>query len=165
MDPDQLTVRPIGDADRDWLRDQLVQEWGVPNVSISGVYDKPWTLDGAVAELDGGRVGEVTWIVDGDACEVLTLQALRPGIGVGRALMDRARGAALAARCHRLWLITSNENIRAIRFYQRWGMDIVALHRNFADTVRAAKPGVNTSGHDGIPFRHALELELLLEPQ
>jgi len=59
----------------------------------------------------------------------------------------------------RLWLITTNDYIRAIRFYQRRGMDLVAVHRDFADTVRRAKPTVDTSGTDGIDFRHALELE------
>jgi hypothetical protein len=57
----------------------------------------------------------------------------------------------------RLWLITTNDNVAAIRFYQRRGLELCQLHRNFVDTVRAAKPQISGAATDGIPFRHALE--------
>jgi hypothetical protein len=38
-------------------------------------------------------------------------------------------------------------------------MDIVALHRNFADQVRKIKPWLPPPAGGGIPFRHAIELE------
>jgi len=59
--------------------------------------------------------------------------------------------------------MTTNENIDGIRFYQRWGMDLVALHRDFADTVRAIKPAIAHDRPGAIPFRHALEFELRLD--
>jgi GNAT superfamily N-acetyltransferase len=161
-----VRVRLLVKSDRPALRKVLTEQWGLPVVSISGVHDDPSTLPGFVADdglpTGGMPLGYLTYIVDRDQCEVLTINALVEGTGVGRALMDAARTAAVNAGCRRLWLMTTNENIRAIAFYQRWGMDLAALHRNFADTVRAAKPGVDTSGRDGIPFRHALEFELLL---
>ena len=158
-----MNVRPLADDDRPALRTLLEEEWGLPVASISGVHDDPSGLPGFAAVDDTGEVwGYLTYLVDGDQCEVLTVNALRQGAGVGQALMDAARTAARDARCHRLWLITSNDNIRAIAFYQRWGMDLAALHRNFVDTVRSAKPSVDTSSPDGIEFRHALEFELRL---
>ncbi|HZQ86647.1 MAG TPA: GNAT family N-acetyltransferase [Acidimicrobiales bacterium] len=161
-----VRVRLLAKADRPALRKVLAEQWGLPVVSISGVHDDPSALPGFVADdslpTGGMPLGYLTYIVDGDQCEVLTINALLQGAGVGRALMDAARGAAVNAGCRRLWLMTTNENLRAIAFYQRWGMDLAALHRNFADTVRAAKPAVDLSPHDGIPFRHALEFELLL---
>jgi len=160
-----VRVRLLAAGDRPALKKVLVEQWGLPVVSVSGVHADPSTLPGFAAEdsLTGGApLGYLTYIVDGDECEVLTINALLQGAGVGRALMDAAHTAAANAGCRRLWLITSNENIRAIDFYQRWGMDLAALHRNFADTVRAAKPNVDVAGHDGIEFRHALEFELLL---
>ena len=59
----------------------------------------------------------------------------------------------------RLWLITTNENMGALRFYQRRGLDMVAIHRDFVDVVRGVKPDVEVAGHDGIVFRHAIEFE------
>ena len=157
-----MIVRPLADDDRPALRALLEAEWGLPVVSISGVHDDPSGLPGFVADDGAGPAGFVTIRIDGADCEVLTLNAVAEGQGIGRALMDAARAAATEAGCTRLWLMTTNDNVRAIAFYQRWGMDLVALHRNFADTVRAAKPDVTTTSPDGIQFRHALEFELLL---
>jgi hypothetical protein len=73
-------------------------------------------------------------------------------------LLAESRRLAEAAGA-RLWLVTTNDNLRAIAFYQRRGMDMVALHRNFVDTVRLSKPALATPGPDEIPFRHAVEFE------
>ena len=157
-----MNVRPLTDSDRPALRALLEDAWGLPVVSISDVYDDPSPLPGFVAEDGTGPVGYLTYRIDGDDCEVLTINAVVESKGTGQALMDAVRDAAVAAGCRRLWLMTTNDNVRAIAFYQRWGMDLAALHRNFADTVRAAKPAVDTTGPAGIEFRHALEFELLL---
>ena len=62
----------------------------------------------------------------------------------------------------RVWLITTNDNVRALRFYQRYGFDRVALHRNAVDAARTLKPQIPRVGLDGIPVRHELELEVQL---
>ena len=91
--------------------------------------------------------------------EVVTLHAARPGRGVGAALMaallDRARQAGAA----RVWLITTNDNTKALRFYQRLGFDLVRLDRDaVTEARRRLKPTIATHA-DGIPIRHELELE------
>ena len=150
-----MDLRQLHDRDRAWFRDLIGREWGLPVVSISGVHD-PSGYTGFVAWDGDDRVGVVTYRFDGAGCEVITLNAVTPGHGVGTALLAAARTVA-DARSQRLWLITTNENIRAIAFYQRQGMDMVALHRNFVDVVRRHKPGVDKSTTDGIPFKHAIE--------
>jgi RimJ/RimL family protein N-acetyltransferase len=62
----------------------------------------------------------------------------------------------------RVWLITTNDNTAALRFYQRLGFDLVALHRDAVDAARSIKPSIPLVGNDGIPIRHELELELRL---
>ena len=100
----------------------------------------------------------------GHAFEVVTINALTPGAGVGRALMDAARAKALEVGARRVWLITTNDNTRAVRFYQRWGMDLAALHHDGVTTSRAVKPSIPLTGYDEIPIRHELELDLRLDP-
>jgi septum formation protein len=149
-------VREVAAGDRGWLADLLAGEWGLPVVTPSGVYHAPAELAGLVAEVDGERAGALTYREGADGMEVVSLNSLREGWGVGSALLAEARRRALG-RGRRLWLVTTNDNLRAIGFYQRRGMDLVALHRDFGDVVRRAKPGLEAEG--GIPFRHALELE------
>jgi len=70
---------------------------------------------------------------------------------------------ARAAGCRRLWLITTNDNLRALGFYQRLGLDLCALHRDAVAVARRLKPGIPLTGRAGIPIRHELEFELLVD--
>ena len=95
----------------------------------------------------------------------LTIRSLQEGRGVGRALLDAVRDAALEAGCTRFWLITTNDNLRALELYQRWGMEIVAFHRHaVTEARRHLKPSIPERGTHGIPIAHELELELRLTP-
>jgi GNAT superfamily N-acetyltransferase len=151
----EVRIRPVVPGDRPWIRRVVLEQWGLPVVSVSGAHD-PSGYPSFVAEEGGERVGVVTYLLGDGECEVVTLNSLREGRGVGSALLEAVSGVA-AENQARLWLITTNENIRAIRFYQRRGMEMVALHRDFVDTVRQAKPDVDTGGSEGIRFRHAIE--------
>jgi septum formation protein len=168
--PISPNVRPVADADRPLVSDLVGAKWGLPVVSVSGLYD-PGTLPGIVAEQNGELLGVLTYRVNESDMEVVTLNSLIEGRGIGSALLAEARRMAEASRS-RLWLITTNENLRAIAFYQRRGMEIAALHRNFADDVRRAKPGNDGEGQqhggqedraEGIVFRHAIEFEYALQ--
>ncbi|HXQ74926.1 MAG TPA: GNAT family N-acetyltransferase [Acidimicrobiales bacterium] len=83
--------------------------------------------------------------------------------GPGRALMDAVLRGARRTATRRLWLVTTNDNIRAIRFHQRWGMDLAAFVRHGVAASRKVKPSIPMVGDEGIPVRHELEFELCLE--
>ena len=149
-------ISPFGPADVDWATAMLTVAWGSPVVVSRGVLRDPLTLPGFVARLDGEPIGLVTYHVAGDECEIVSIN----GYGVGAALLDAAVDAARRLGCERAWLVTTNDNTRALRFYQRQGWDLVALHRDGVTAGRRLKPGIPELGLDGIPLRHELELEL-----
>jgi ribosomal protein S18 acetylase RimI-like enzyme len=109
---------------------------------------------------DGGRlVGLLTYIVDGDRCEILTLHAAERWHGVGSALIDELERVAVEAGCRQVWLITTNDNVDALRFYQRRGFVLAELHPSAVDRSRASlKPEIPEIGDHGIPLRDELEL-------
>ena len=156
--PELIDVRPLDPADlalaiERW--DGVVARRG-ELVAIDG-------LPGFTAWIGGDRAGLLTYAVRGDECEVVTLESLPPGRGAGRALMDAARDAAVEAGCRRLWLVTTNDNVRALAFYQRWGMDLCAFrHDAVRESRRTLKPSIAERGENGIEIAHELELELLL---
>jgi ribosomal protein S18 acetylase RimI-like enzyme len=156
-----VKARPLADADREWARAKLRDLWGEGAVSRGVVHD-PSALPGFVAEEVGGPVGLVTYRIDGDDCEVVTINAFPKGAGAGTALVDAVLGAAREAGCRRVWLITTNDNLRALRFYQRRGFHLVAVHPNALARSRELKPSIPEIGLDGIPLRDELELELTL---
>jgi ribosomal protein S18 acetylase RimI-like enzyme len=158
-----LEVRPLADDDRAWATELESDSWGIPVVARLGELVDPTELPGFVVHMGGDRVGLATYTVRGFECELVTIRSLREGVGIGRALLDATRGAAVEGGCSRLWLITTNDNLRALRVYQRWGMDIVALHRDAVAVARRLKPSIPERDDQGIPIRHELELELRLD--
>lgn len=163
--PPRPVVRPLAEEDRPWALEVILESWRSPRVARRGEVVDASSLPGFVALVDGVRRGLATYAVRGEACEVATLDSLAPGRGVGAALLDAVAAAARAAGCRRLWLITTNDNVHALRFYQRRGWDLVALHRGAVDDARRRlKPEIPEVGLDGIPIRHELELELRLTP-
>ena len=156
-----MTVRPLREGDREWVRETLRELWGETVVSRGAVHD-PMALPGFVAEEGGERVGLLTYRVDGADCEVVTIDAFPEGAGAGTALLDAAARAARDAGCGRVWLITTNDNLRALRFYQRRGFRLVAVHPDALERSRELKPSIPEIGLDGIPLRDELELELRL---
>jgi ribosomal protein S18 acetylase RimI-like enzyme len=156
-----VIVRPLREGDREWVRETLRELWGETVVSRGAVHN-PTTLPGFVAEEGGERVGLLTYRVDGADCEVVTIDAFPEGVGAGTALLDAAARAARDAGCGRVWLITTNDNLRALRFYQRRGFQLVAVHPDALERSRELKPSIPDIGLDGIPLRDELELELRL---
>jgi ribosomal protein S18 acetylase RimI-like enzyme len=109
---------------------------------------------------DGRRlVGVLTYTVDGERCEILTLHVAEPWSGIGSALLDELEGMAVAVGCRRLWLITTNDNVDALRFYQRRGFRLAALHAGAVARSRGSlKPEIPETGEYGIPIHDELEL-------
>jgi ribosomal protein S18 acetylase RimI-like enzyme len=158
-----VTVRALTDDDRSWALGVERDSWGDAVVARRGELVDPTVLPGFVAVADDERAGLVTYAVRGDECEVVTIRSLREGIGAGRALLDAVRGAAVAAGCRRLWLVTTNDNLRALEIYQRWGLNIVEFRRDAVIEAREhLKPIIPERAKNGIPIKHELELEQLL---
>jgi ribosomal protein S18 acetylase RimI-like enzyme len=157
-----VKVRLLGEAEQEWSKAFLLESWGGIVARRSELVD-PTELPGFVALADGDRAGLATYAVRGDECELVTIDSLREGIGVGRALLDAVREAAVEAGCRRLWLVTTNDNLRALKIYQRWGMNLVELRRDAVTEARKTlKPSISERAANGIPIKHELELELIL---
>ena len=106
-----------------------------------------------------GRRGVVTWWVDGERAEIVSVHAEPPGGGAGTRIMDGAEDELRRRGAKTVVLATTNDNVRALTFYIRRGYRLVRLHLDAMDRVRARKPGVSTTGRDGLPLRDVWELE------
>jgi ribosomal protein S18 acetylase RimI-like enzyme len=158
-----LQVRPLDEDERPWLEDQLARLWGSSTIVSRGrVYDGA-RLPALVCVGADDIVGLATYDVRDGECELLTLNAFTDGRGIGSALLDAVTEEARRRACSRLWLITTNDNLRALRFYQRRGLRLVAVHRDAIDEARRLKPSIPTVGDDGIPVHDEIELELALD--
>lgn len=156
-------LRPLNDDDGERVRRFLIERWGSARVVSRGKIYHADALPGFVAMQGDRIVGLATHRIGANECELVTLDSAREGIGIGSALIEAVKNAARQAGCTRLWLITTNDNTPAIRFYQKRGFVMAALHRNAIEASRRLKPSIPLTGLDGIPIRDEIELETVLQ--
>jgi DNA-3-methyladenine glycosylase I len=147
---------------RQWATGLIRDHWGATEIVTRGRVHDTSDLPGFVAVVGDEPAGLATYRIDGEECEMVSLDSLMEGIGIGSALVDAVAQAAGNLGCRRLWLITTNDNLDAIHFYQKRGFHLVAVHRDALEETRRLKPQLPLTGIDGIPLRDEIELELLL---
>ena len=157
-----ITILPIIAEDLEWIAQFILELLGSTMVVSRGVVHYPQNLPGFVALYKGEKVGLVTYNIIDEHCEIVTLNSTYPSSGVGTALIEAVRNIALKSGCKRLWLITTNDNVNALRFYQKRGFLLVAVHRNALELSRKLKPEIPFIGNDGIPLHDEIELEIIL---
>ena len=160
--PQKIIVRAADAADRGSIERLLTRSWGSTIIVTRGKVHDASRLPALLAVQGDDIVGLATFWVAGDECELMSLDALRKGRGIGSALLAGVANEARRSGCRRLWLITTNDNVDAIRFYQRQGLRLVAIHPGAVDDARRLKPSIPLVGQHGIPIRDELEFELEL---
>jgi len=159
-----VRVRPLLEDDRVAVGELFAATWGRPFVVGRGVGFDLTTLPTLVAEDDTGKiVGVLTYQVEGDAMEVVSIEAATSGSGIGSALLRAANDEAARRGLRRLWLITTNDNLDAIRLYQRRGLRITRVLPGAVDQARRLKPSIPMVGSYELPMRDELTLELRLD--
>jgi ribosomal protein S18 acetylase RimI-like enzyme len=155
-----LETRPVHDPA--WIGAFLRQHWGADFIVSRGRKSRPEDMVGVQALMNGEVAGLVTWRIDGDEMEILSLDSLDPQSGVGTALLEHTIATARVKGMRRVWLATSNDNLDALRFYQRRGMRLCAIHRDSVAACRKLKPEIPEIGKYGIPLSDEVELERVL---
>lgn len=161
---ESFDIRSVGEIDPQRISNFLERRWGSRLVVSRGKLHDAAALPGFFACHHERVIGLATYHLADGVCELVTLDSEVEGIGVGSALIAAVRKAAVAADCRRLWLITTNDNLPALGFYQKRGFRITAVHPNALAFSRQLKPQIPLIGLDGIPLRDEIELEMLLKP-
>ncbi|MBV9450480.1 MAG: GNAT family N-acetyltransferase [Streptosporangiaceae bacterium] len=162
MNGPEVRVRALHDRDRPMLTWLVPQLWGSGVVAVHGTMFRPAELDGFIAERAGRLIGLLTYDIAGDMLEIVTLNAIERRVGIGTMLVDAAVSVARRSGCHQIRLTTTNDNVDALRFYQRRGFRLAELRPGAVDRSRRDKPEIPRTGDYGIPLRDEIDLMLLV---
>lgn len=162
MNSPPFEVRPLAGVDRRWASLLLAERWGSPQIVTRGQIHRADLLPGFAAWLGKRPVGFLTYCISGPECEIISLDSLEEGRGIGAALLRSMEEEARARGVRRLWLITTNDNRQAVDFYERRGYRIAAVHFGAMSRSRKLKPAIPKFGMDGIPITDEIEMEKLL---
>lgn len=156
------SLRRLTPADNPRLRQFWIEHWGGEELISRGNIYRPEQVEGFILEEKKEWVGLVTFLITDGECEVTSLDSLREGQGIGTQLIEKSIEEARARSCDRLFLITTNDNLHALGFYQKRGFEIVTVYRGAVNESRKRKPSIPLVGMDGIPLRDEIELEIKL---
>ncbi|MDO8686539.1 MAG: GNAT family N-acetyltransferase [Clostridiales bacterium] len=141
----------------------IKEEWAGPVIASKGHAWDTSVLPGFEAiDDDNNLCGVITYRLECDECEITTLNSLEEKQGIGTDLINAVISTAKGNHCRRLWLITTNDNTHAIRFYQRFGFTLREVHINALEKSRKLKPSIPLLGMDNIPLQHEFEFEIIL---
>lgn len=157
-----MILRKITPEIRPQITDFIVSHWYTTEMIIRGKAVDMTKTDGIVALNDGAIIGLITFIQYGDILEITSLDSLIENQGHGTRLLTEAINEARNRTCKKVLLVTTNDNINAIRFYQKRGFDLIRLNHNALDESRKLKPEIPLIGDNNIPLRHELEFEYSL---
>lgn len=154
-----FTLKTLDQKLSSWVRETLTERWGSTLILSRGRIRDASNLPGYVAIYQGRPAGLITYHFESEQCEIVTLDSLVNKIGIGSALIDAVKSEAIKLECKRVWLITTNDNLAALRFYQKRGFHLVAVHQNAIAISRQFKSQIPLIGLEGIPIRDEIELE------
>ncbi|MCL1694781.1 GNAT family N-acetyltransferase [Lysinibacillus sp. BPa_S21] len=154
-----MTVIPIQQLPQNEMLQFFKEHWGSTEMVISsGIYDCS-QLDGfAYMDEQNKILGLVTYIIRPEECEIISLDSIVEEIGIGSLLVQAVERHALEQSCKMISLITTNDNLHALKFYQKRGYHLVEIIQNAVDQARTYKPEIPLIGNDGIPIRDEIRL-------
>jgi RimJ/RimL family protein N-acetyltransferase len=155
-------IKRIKSENQDWIGRLLRKEWLSTKVVSKGELHDASKLPGFIAFQNDDPIGLINYHIQGEDCEIVTINSVVEKIGVATELIKTVKNAAVGEGCKRLWLITTNDNTDAIRFYLKSGFTLCAVHRNALINSRKLKPEIPNIGNYGIPIKDEIEFEMIL---
>lgn len=152
----------INSKNRDLVNEFIKEYWYTTMMIIRGKMIDMTRTEGFYFIEGENIIGLITYIVYGNTLEIVSLDSLKENQGVGSKLVEKVIQEGKERKLQKIILVTTNDNINAIRFYQKTGFDMAHLFRNALDISRKLKPEIPLIGENVIPLRHEIEFELLL---
>lgn len=159
----QIQIRDINDKDYLWINNFAKKDWGSTTIVTKNTIHEISELPGFVATQRDRPIGFIIYKIDNNECEIIALKSLIEKIGVGESLLNAVKNKVQLENFKRLYLITTNDNMEALKFYQERGFVIKNVYLNKLKEYREKiKPEIPFVGNNGIALRDEIELELCL---
>ena len=158
-----MNVLKITNENKHDVRAFFIKHWGSAEMVVSsGVYTCS-ELEGFIYVNEHDEItGLITYIIRNNECEIISLDSTEEGKGIGSELVRVVEDLAKQNRCEVISLLTTNDNLHALKFYQKRGYRIVEIISDAVQKARAIKPSIPLIGHDDIPLHDELKLQKIL---
>jgi len=139
---------------------EIIKGWGSDILVSRGKTYKTEDLEGILTYKKNKIIGLGLYYIKNNECEIVLLETFIQKKGIGTQIIEKIKEIAKLNNCKRIWLITSNDNIDAIKFYQKRGFNIANFYKNAMDKSRELKPTIPLIGNYEIPIKDEIEFEI-----
>jgi N-acetylglutamate synthase-like GNAT family acetyltransferase len=146
-----MNIREASQDDLEWITERVLSYWGDTRMVLRGELVDAAACPALVAEDGMGFMHYRT--LRAGVSEIVTLEAVLPFQGIGTALVEAHVARSRAKGINEIVVVTTNDNLSALRFYQRRGFVIKQVRLNALEEARRLKPEIPLVGNDGIPIR------------
>ena len=137
----------------------IIKGWGSETIVSRGKAYKVQDLDGILVYENGKIIGLGLYHIKNN-CEIVLLETFIHNKGIGTKIIEKIKEIAESNKCKRIWLVTTNSNINAIKFYQKRGFTISNIYINAMEEARKIKPEIPKMAENGIEIRDEIEFEV-----
>ena len=137
-----FTLRPIESKDKEFIKESLEENWGSVKIVTRGKLYDASKLPGFLTEGEEQTLGFITYQIEENEMEIISLNSFKERVGVGSSLIDAVKKIAESKSIKRIWLITTNDNYPAVSFYQRRGFALTDIKVNILEWSRKIKPTI-----------------------
>lgn len=157
-----VNILPVTINDRTWISLLIKKTWGDEFIIVHDEIFFPCSLPGFIAKSKNENLGLVTYNLQHDHCEIITINSLREFQGIGSALLEEVITVVKNKGVNKISVVTTNDNLLALRFYQKRGFVLSSVSVGAIGRSRAKKPHIPTFGLYGIPLRDEITLEFVI---
>jgi len=155
----KFKIKSVNKNDKDWIRNFIVRKWGSEKIIIHGKIFYPSALPGFIVYKKNNYLGLVTYIIKKNILEIITIDAVVYRKGIGTVLLKAVEKVARKRKCKRIRVVTTNDNVDALRFWQKRGFLIKTVYPNAISLSRKLKPEIPLIGNYGILVKDEIKLE------
>lgn len=150
----------IDKSNRELINSIISEHWYTTEMVVRGKIIDMSKADGIIASENNTIFGIITYNIENEICEIISIDSFDQKKGIGTELIDRVVNIAKKHKCIKVIAITTNDNINSIGFYQKRGFDMANLYHNALDISRKLKPEIPLIGENSIILKHEIELKL-----
>ena len=159
-----MEIVSITPGNRSVINAFLMKHWYSTDMVVCGEKIDMTKLEGLAVFSQGEITALLTYRIKPDhICEIISLDSLIENQGTATKLLQKVFDIAQTCFCRSVTVMTTNDNLKAIGFYQKRGFDMIRLYYNSIKKSRKIKPEIPLLGDHGIPLRHELEFEYNLK--
>lgn len=156
-----IKVKVASQEEKNKLRETIIKDWGSDVIVAKGRVYNTFELPWIIAKDDEKILGFAVYSIENNECELVLLESLSQNKGIGSKLLNKTIEIAKVNGCRRISLITTNDNVDAIKFYQKHGFKLVAIYKGAVNEARQTKPQIPLIGNYDIPIEDEIEFELI----